>query len=64
MTEKLNISHLLKSGEILSCNTYKPLTKEDIMKIAMNVSNEIKAKGIITIGWNGPNPQICLNINE
>lgn len=63
-TEYDIINNLLKNGKVLVCNNYKFFSKEDIMDYAISLSNLLDAKGVITIGWYGPNPQLCLNINE
>ena len=57
------INHILKNGIVLVCNNYKFFTKEDIMTFASILSKMLDAKGVITIGWCGPNPQLCLNLN-
>ena len=56
------INHILKNGIILTCNNYKHHTKQDIMNYAISLSHILKAKGVVTVGWNGENPQLYLNI--
>lgn len=56
------INHNLKNGIILTCNNYKHYTKDEIMVYAGTLSKILDAKGVITIGWNSDNPQLCLNL--
>lgn len=58
------INHLLKNGKLLSCNNYNYFSKDDIIRFAGTLSIILKAKGVVTVGWNSPNPQIYLNIHD
>lgn len=57
------INHTLKNGLILTCNNYKHHTQQDIMDYAISLSHILKAKGVVTVGWNGENPQLYLNLD-
>lgn len=60
--EELRLISQLYDFDIIECNKYPLLTKEEIKSISVALAKEEECC-LITIGWSTDNPRICLNKN-